>query len=172
MRAAFLVLALFLAACSDMQMTSGAPAAGEAPIGALQAYFDEYPDRLFEVAALLCDDPGQTSVVPNVNEVRCESLPDTESAAALILQFDGTVEELPTYVISFKGRSTSEGYLVTADTYIRVPQRTGGALQIRLESAETREDLAMLLDAVPKTGALPGCATPRTDASPKACSPP
>ncbi len=84
---------------------------------------------------------------PNANEVRCESLPDPESAAALILQFDGTVEALPKLVIAFLGRNTTQGYLVTADNYIRVPQRAGGAQQVRFIDGSVSTGLADLLSA-------------------------
>jgi hypothetical protein len=130
-----------------MPTTAVGPAEGEAATSASQAYFTEYPERLFFVAAELCDGPGQSVVKPNRNQVRCESLPDPESAAALILQFDGTVEALPKLVIDFSGRDTPQGYLMTVDNYIRVPQRNGGAQQIRFEDLEIANDLAELLES-------------------------
>lgn len=145
MRAAVLILALALGACTQMPTPGGAPGAREAPQGAQQAYFEEYPERLFEAAAAVCTAPGQTVVQPNRDEVRCESLPDPESAAAIILQFDGTVQDLPTYVIRFLGRMTAQGYLVTADSYIRVPQRNGGTAQLRFPDPRVQTDLSSLL---------------------------
>lgn len=147
MRALLFVLCLGLAGCTDLPTTGGAPAAGDAPAGAQQAYFTDYPNTLFTAAAVVCDEPGQMAVRPNANEVRCESLPDPEAAAALILQFDGTVEALPTFIIAFLGRETAEGYLVTADNYIRVPQRNGGVRQIRFNDPQTAQDLRELLRA-------------------------
>lgn len=151
MRAAILAVALGLAACTDMT-TSGsaptvAPALGAAPIGAQQAYFQGYPERLFVAAGAVCDAPGQSVVRPSVDEVRCESLPDPESAAALILQFDGTVENLPKLVIAISGRDTAQGYLVTADNYIRVPQRSGQSQLIRFPNQQVESDMARLLRA-------------------------
>ena len=113
---------LALAACTDAAAPSMAPQAGAAPAGAQQAYFAGYPAGLFFAAGEVCDGPGQSVVRPTQNEVRCESLPDPESAAAIILQFDGTIEDLPQLVTSFVGRDTQAGYLVTADNYIRVPR--------------------------------------------------
>ena len=122
-------------------------AAGAAPIGAQQAYFTDYPDKLFIAAAAVCDGPGQSVVRPSANEVRCESLPDPESAAAIILQFNGTVEALPKFVISLSGQDTSQGYLVTGDNYIRVPQRSGGAQQVRFPDLSVATEMASLLSA-------------------------
>ena len=145
MRVTAIVLCFALGACTDLPTAGGAPAAGETIGSAQQAYFTRYPSRLFTVAAELCDGPGQTVVSPNRNEVRCESLPDPESAAAIILQYDGTVEDLPKLVISFLGRETTQGYLMTMDSYIRVPQRTGGTQQIRFDDPRTAESFEDLL---------------------------
>ena len=151
MRAAILAigvsLTLGLSGCTDMPGIGAGPAPGSAPDGAQQAYFTGYPERLFVAAGLVCDEPSQSVVRPNANEVRCESLPNPESAAALILQYDGTVEDLPKFVISFKGLQTNEGYLVTADNYIRVPQRDGGAQLIRFPDPQVSRDMVRLLEA-------------------------
>ncbi len=148
MRALVLVLGLGLAACTDIPTSGVAPAAGEAPAGAQQAYFPAFPAVLFAAASETCNGPGQTVVRPNQNIVRCESLPDPESAAAIILQFNGTVEDLPKLVIAISGRDTSQGYLVTADNYLNVPQRDGGTQQIRFPDPEAERDMRNLLVAV------------------------
>ncbi len=145
MRWTVLCFGLLLAGCTEIAAPSVAPTAGNAASGAQQAYFMGYPNSLFAAAAAVCDGPGQTVVRPNINEVRCESLPDVESAAAIILEFNGTVETLPKFVISFVGLETSEGYLVTADNYIRVPQRSGGAQQVRFPDTSVTGELALLL---------------------------
>lgn len=147
MRAALIITGLLLAGCTEIPQSSGAPTAGQAPTGAQQAYFTGYPERLFAAAALTCDGPGQSVVQPNANEVRCESLPDPESAAAIILQFDGSIEDLPKFVISFAGRDSAQGYLVTADNYIRVPLRDGGVQQIRFPDPTVERDVKDLLEA-------------------------
>ncbi|MEL6958299.1 MAG: hypothetical protein AAGL89_05035 [Pseudomonadota bacterium] len=77
----------------------------------------------------------------------CTSLPEPEAAAALILQFDGTVDKLPSYVISFSSLNVTDGFVVTADAYIRVPQRAGGVRQVRFEDLQLSDDLAELLKA-------------------------
>ena len=145
MRAWVLVFGLGIAGCTDDTTSGIGPAEGAAPAGSQQAYFPTYPERLFFAAAAVCDGPGQTVVKPSRNEVRCESLPDPESAAAIILQFNGSVENLPKFIISFAGRDTAQGYLVTADNYIRVPQRDGGTQQVRFEDEQVAEDLDNLL---------------------------
>ncbi|MDC0115930.1 hypothetical protein OAH97_00440 [Octadecabacter sp.] len=145
MRIVILSLGLAVAGCAEVSTSSSAPLAGEVSGSAQQAYFTARPERLFTVAEVLCDGPGQSVVKPNANEVRCESLPDPGSAAALILQFDGTVEDLPRLVIAFAGRDTAEGFLVTIDNYISVPQRDGRTQQVRFADPAVAESLAELL---------------------------
>lgn len=147
MRAAVLALGIGLAACTQAPTSSVAPLAGAAPEGAQQALFDDYPARLFLAAGAICDGPTQTVVRPSRNEVRCESLPNPQGAAALILQFNGTVEDLPKFVISFAGRDSEQGYLVTADNYIRVPQRSGPAQVVRFPDEAVRRDMIRLLQS-------------------------
>lgn len=143
MKAYILCTALVLAGCAQ---TTG-PSAGAAPNGATQAFFPEYPSNLYAAAAIACDGPGQSPVRPNRNELRCESLPDPQTAAGIILEFDGTVEALPTFVISFTGRDVTDGYLVTADNYIRVPLRAGGTQQIRFPDPTIQREMALILEA-------------------------
>ncbi|AGI67856.1 hypothetical protein OAN307_c22320 [Octadecabacter antarcticus 307] len=147
MRWVSLGFALALAGCTETTISNVAPTAGDAANGAQQAYFPAYPSDLFFAAAAICDGPAQTVVQPGPNEVRCESFPNPESAAAIILQFNGTVQALPKFVISFLGRETSLGYLVTADNYIRVPQRSGGAQQVRFPDPLVSGELSDLLSA-------------------------
>lgn len=147
MRAMIFALGLALTGCGDSSISGGGPAVGDISGSAVQAYFTTYPERLFSVAAELCNEPGQTVVRAGRDEVRCESLPNPESAATIILQFDGSVEDLPALVISFAGRATDQGYLVTLDNYIRVPQRSGAVQLVRFGDDAVRADLADLLQS-------------------------
>ena len=145
MRLGVLAFGLALAACTETTTSGGSFARGTQPDGSPQAYFEGRPANLFFAASAVCDGPGQNVVRPNENEVRCESLPDPESAAALILQFNGTVEDLPKYVIAFSGQQDAVGYLVTADSYIRVPQRDGGSQQVRFPDERIEAELSRIL---------------------------
>lgn len=143
MRSYLFVAVLTIAGCTQTQT----PEVTAPPIEAPQAYFTGYPQQLFDAAAAACSRPGQSVATPNRNVLRCESLPDPQSAAALILQFNGTVEKLPTYVIAFQGVDTAQGYLVTADNYIRVPQKSGGAQQIRFPDPVISREMESILQA-------------------------
>jgi hypothetical protein len=145
MRVLIFSLGVTLAGCSEFPTSGGGPALGETSGSAAQTYFADYPARLFMTAEALCDGPGQNVVKPDRNQLRCESLSDPESTAAMILQFDGTVEDLPKLVIAFSARPTDEGYLMTIDSYIRVPGRDGGAQQVRFVDPRVTDNLAEFL---------------------------
>lgn len=138
---------LSLGACTEMPQATPSSVISDPPAGAQRAIFPAFPEALFFAAGEVCDAPGQSVVRPTPDEVRCESLPDPESAAAIILQFDGTVEDLPKLVIAFVGRDTAQGYVVTADNYIRVPQRTGDVRQVRFPDRRTASEVSQLLQA-------------------------
>ncbi|EAR51672.1 lipoprotein, putative [Oceanicola granulosus HTCC2516] len=125
---------------------------GAAP-GQSKAFFSDYPDRLFYAAAEACTAPGQEIVRPDRSHLRCESLPPVDAAAALILEFDGTVENLPRFVISFASEAADDGgFLVTADNYIRVPQQAGGLRIIRLADSQMGR---MMKDVMLRAGGQP-----------------
>lgn len=139
----FPVIALLaLTACTD---TATGTTAAALRGGAQQAYFAGYHERLFFAAAETCNEPGQTVVRPNRDEVRCESLPTPQAAAGLILEQNGTVEDLPRYVFAFRGAQSGSGYVVTADTHIRVPQRDGGVRRLRLRDPRLEAELREIL---------------------------
>ncbi len=141
MRAPILTGLFLLAACaqpipdpSEVIVVSDAPPTlpGELAVGQSQAFFAAYPDNLLQAAIAACSSPGQTPLQPDPDTVRCETLPSPDSAAALILTYDGTVTALPLYIVSFAARADGAGYLVTADNYVTVPQIDGSTREIRL----------------------------------------
>lgn len=135
----FAAIALILAGCSPtLQLSSTAP-------GAQTAYFAGYPEGLLAAAVAACTAPGQTARRPTQGTVICETLPSPESAAALILAHDGTIEALPSYIVGFQAVTAEDGYLVTADTYIRVPQLDGTVAQIRLPDEGIEDTMRALL---------------------------
>lgn len=97
-----------------------------------QAFFSEFPDRLLFAVEASCTAPGQQIVRAGAASLRCESLPPVEATAALILEYDGTVDDLPRLVTAVSSEPQDDGHLVSTDIYIRVPRRTGGVEVIRL----------------------------------------
>lgn len=146
MRLLFLALCIPLASCAAT--VPPAPLRADADVGTERAFFDAYPDRLFASLASVCDGPGKTIVRPAANRLQCESLPDPESAAALILSYDGTVTDLPRYVVGLQADPIASGYDVSTSYYIRVPQISGTAVEVRLrDPALVREMRRTLLAA-------------------------
>lgn len=117
-----------LAAC-DAPLTSTQEAVRG---GAQQAFFEDEPRMLFAAIAMNCTDPGNRILRPSPRTIQCEALPSPEAAAGLILEYNGTVENLPRFVYSFNAAPAGGGYVVTADTFARVPQRDGGEQRLRM----------------------------------------
>lgn len=116
--------------------------------GAQTALFASYPDPLLQAAFAACSAPGQTPRRPDSDTVICETLPSPEAAAALILAHNGTVLDLPSYIIGFQAAAvTGGGYVVTADNYIRVPQDGGGIAQVRPRDPLVEQTMRDLLNA-------------------------
>lgn len=123
------------------------PASTRAAAGRQTAFFATYPETLLSAAVAACRSPGQTPVQPAPGQVRCESLPTPEAAASLILTYDGTIEALPLFIVAFAAEPTPGGYLVTADNYIAVPQRSGAVREVRLSDATLDANMRDLLEA-------------------------
>ena len=138
---ATLALILVTAACGPV------PSLAPFGPGAQSAFFATYPDPLLSAAFQACSAPGQTARRPDRDTIICETLPSPEAAAALILAHNGTVLDLPSYIIGFQDSAATTGYVVTADNYIRVPQEGGGVAQIRLRDAEIEQTMRDLLGA-------------------------
>ena len=126
-----------------------APAAGADMItpGQAQAFFASEPLRLFDAARAACTGPGQRPVTPAPGVLRCESLPGPGLAASLILSFGGTVAAIPVHVVSFTSRPRDGGHVVTADSYVVVPQPGGSLREVRLPDPRVSAAMADLLAA-------------------------
>ncbi len=123
------------------------PPRPESEVGIERAFFASYPDRLFATLAAVCDGPGQTVVRPAENRLLCESLPDPESAAALIMNYDGTASDLPRFVIGLSADPEGEGFAVATYYYIRVPQASGKVVEVRLRDPALVREMQRTLQA-------------------------
>jgi hypothetical protein len=143
MRFAVLASLFLLAACA----TPAADPRPVAEVGLERAYFDAFPTRLFAAMEAVCSQPGQSVVRPSATELRCESLPDPQTAAALILGYGGTINELPQLIVGLSAAPEGAGFVITADHFIRVPQPRGPERQIRLRDARLAAEMRDVLVA-------------------------
>jgi hypothetical protein len=149
------VLLATLAACAQVNPLSEPPAIaadaatasvpGAVEATASRAFFPSFPDRLLTAAVQACNSPGQRPESPSANTVRCLSLPTPDVAAALILSYDGTIADLPLYVVSFDTIPSDGGYIVTADSYVTVPQTDGTIRTVRLMDPVVASEMMDLL---------------------------
>jgi len=132
----FGIFAISLSACAP---TPYVVAEGEE--GRQAGFFSEFPDRLFEIAEQVCDDPNETLTKRSRSDIECESLPTPEAAAALILRFDGDIQRLPTLVNTLEAERFGEGYMVLAQYFFRVPQLGGDTIVVRLPQRQADDAL-------------------------------
>jgi hypothetical protein len=126
----------------DQTETATDPTAGQS-----RAFFPTFPERLLTAAVAACDSPGQRPESPDAQTVRCLSLPTPDVAAALILSYDGTVSDLPLYVVSFQSVPAQGGFVVTADSYVTVPQTDGTVRTVRMQDPTVASGMMDLLVA-------------------------
>ena len=137
--------ALGLGACGA-PATSPESLARAVEAGAPQALYSEFPTDLFAFHAEVCARPGETVVQPSPREVRCEILLPPEMTGGIILQFNGTVEDLPKLVMALIAQPSDDGYVVTSDSYLRIPQQDGRVRLVRLPNDETRASIRELFE--------------------------
>ncbi len=146
MRLHLIAICLALGACDTVAPPEPPPRA-DADVGIERAFFAEYPDALFASLAAVCDGPGQSVVRPGANQLQCESLPDPQGAAALILNYDGTITDLPRFVVGLQADPVADGFDVSTSYYIRVPQLSGSAVEVRLRDPELVRSMRRTLQA-------------------------
>lgn len=119
--------------------------AGSVTTPSVTALFAERPALFLDAAATACAAPGQTALRPDPDTLSCESLPEPDAAAGLILAYDGNLEDLPRYVVRFSGAARADGYVMRAESFIDVPRRDGTHVEIRPDDAAVFESFAALL---------------------------
>jgi hypothetical protein len=109
----------------------GACSAALPPPSSGKARYDAYPETLLAAFRSACTGRAQSFVRPSDGIAECREFLPPEATAAIILSFDGTAEDLPELVIRFETLADSEGYLVSNDVFLNVPQKSGDPLQVR-----------------------------------------
>jgi hypothetical protein len=113
----FALITLIVAGCT--------PIHGEAdPVdGRITARFTEYPGDLFMALEATCNKPNERFVRRDRNLMQCRSLLPPQATAAIILNYDGTIEDLPELVVQFSGAQDATGYILENRYYLHVPRR-------------------------------------------------
>ncbi|MDU8929819.1 hypothetical protein RXV86_20730 [Alisedimentitalea sp. MJ-SS2] len=112
------------------------------------AFFSEDPERLINAARRACSSPNEEFIRPRAGVAQCRLLMDPEATAAVILQFDGVIEDLPQLVISLSSARAGDGHVVSGCAFVKVPQRNGQVLRVVQEDRKIQLKLSQMLDAV------------------------
>ena len=141
-RMALLGVLGLLSACDAIS----SPAAVTVPraVPAMQARYGEDPKALFAGLALYCSGPAFRYQRTTRHDAQCDELLSPQMTAAMILEFDGTIEDLPRLVLRFIAKPDAGGFVVSNQTYVLVPQQRGGALRIYYTDRNLRKKLTSL----------------------------
>lgn len=112
------------------------------------AQFDTYPKRLFDTFEIECDGPGERFEKTGNRVFECTELLPPETTAFLILNYDGYPQDLPRSVLRMTSTRNASGYRVEAELFFNVPQRTGPAVQVPVESKTLDRALGALYQAM------------------------
>lgn len=113
------------------------------------AFYQMNPVGLFEGLSNYCDTPARRLERIGPGNIRCHQFLDPEATAGLILAHSGIVSDLPTLIGSIlmaPGKLDQQsGFVVTFETYINVPQKSGPPVKVFQNSpAITRAFRTML----------------------------
>ena len=140
---AFLPLAaVVLAACDP------APASRPDTAPVTAAFFAEDPALLADAARAACNRPGETFHQPQKGVSQCRLLMDPETTAAVILNFDGAIDDLPQLVVSMVQSKAADGYLVTGCAFLKVPRKDGRISRVVQRDRAIDFRLREMLDSV------------------------
>ncbi|WP_420863266.1 hypothetical protein [Algirhabdus cladophorae] len=140
-RSLYVVALLSIAGCT----TQDTQLARQNPSTAF-AQFSDYPGVLFTAAETTCSRPYETLIRTSKTKLRCEALPPPTVMAQIILAYDGTLDDLPRYVLEFSADQNPQGYLAKAVFYLDVPQRSGPTIHVKFADPDLRKNLDRLLE--------------------------
>ncbi len=127
-----LVGSFLLSGCA----TDPNPSIGDAP-GRQSAYFAEFPEQLYTTIAANCQSDADQLFRPSHKALICETLPSPDTAAALILQFDGEISEIPIFVTTLNAEQSGSGYAITTQYFYIVPQKNDEVAVVRIAEPRT-----------------------------------
>ncbi|MDQ2092723.1 hypothetical protein [Rhodalgimonas zhirmunskyi] len=121
------------------------------------ALFDSRPAMMFSAAQAACSGPGERFVRPAPGVAQCQLLMDPQTTAAIILGFDGAVEDLPRLVISLSETQLGDGWIVTGCAFLKIPMKDGRIRRVIQSDPRVR---AKITEMLTRMGGTPTDAVP------------
>lgn len=116
----------------------------ELPPAVRSAQFAAFPNTLFSSFETDCSGPGEDYVKTAQGSFECRELLPPQASAFLILNYDGSPQNLPQVVTRLSSTQNSQGYRVDADMFFLVPQKDGSTVKVPVESEALNRDLSEL----------------------------
>jgi hypothetical protein len=137
------MLAVLLAACAPAPPPPAKTA--ETLAQGTSAIFPQRPTKLFQAFQAYCSGPAHSFALTSPDHAECQEFLSPEPTAAIILRYDGRVDDLPKLVLVYEGRQTAQGYIVTNHAYLNVPRATGPDLRVLFDDPQIDKHVTGLL---------------------------
>ena len=95
-----------------------------------RARFPEYPTTLFDAVEAVCTEPADVFRKPDRNTVECRSYLSPDATAAVLVIYDGTLDDLPQMVLRFEAEPQLPDYVVEFGAFLNVPRKEGPAVRV------------------------------------------
>ena len=95
-----------------------------------RARFPEYPTTLFDAVEAVCTEPADVFHKPDRNTVECRSYLSPDATAAVMVMYDGTLDELPQMVLRFTTEPQLPEYVVEFGAFLNVPRKDGPDVRV------------------------------------------
>ena len=116
----------------------------DVPIPSRSAQFDSFPQRLFDTFETSCSGPGESFRKTGNQIFECSEFLPPKATAYLILTYDGHPQDLPQSVMRLTSTKTNAGYRVDARVFFHVPQKSGAAVEVPVESKVLNQAISEL----------------------------
>ncbi|WP_235216204.1 hypothetical protein [Ruegeria halocynthiae] len=103
---------------------------------------------MFETFEISCDGPGERFEKVGNSAFECSEFLPPDTTAFLILNYDGYPQDLPQSVMRMTSTKNTGGYRVDAELYFNVPQKSGPAVKVPVESKTLDKALSALYQAM------------------------
>lgn len=112
------------------------------------AQFDTYPERLFNTFETQCNGPGEQFQKSGNRIFECKELLPPETTAFLILNYEGYTQDLPQSVMRMTTTKNGSGYRVDAELFFSVPQKSGPAIKVPVQSTTLDQAIGTLFQTM------------------------
>lgn len=127
-------LVLTLAGCSPVPPPPPPEPVARADLPQQRIFFTQRPEFVLNAMRDMCQSPDTELVRSDADGLECRFLIEPRITAALILAYDGTIDDLPRAVLQASIAPDSDGHVLTLTPYAQIPRRRDTPALLPLDS--------------------------------------